>query len=658
MATEIAKAYVQIIPSAEGIGSGVQSVLSGSDVTSATKKAGSSMGSTLVKGIGTALVAGAATVTAAAAKLWSGINATAEVGDSIDKTSQKLQVTAEEYQTMAYAAEHCGFSTSVLTTAQKNLSSTDFTGSIYDAIGYVQSLGTEEERTAAAVELFGTKAAQQMQPLINGTESIDEYSQALSDLGGMMSNEAVANSAAFEDALTDMNSAMTGRKNTVVADMMPACTDIINGFAMIASGQEGGEDKLASGIENLANGIVAAVPTIIKTLAKLAPKLLNVGVNVAKSIIQGLTTQGPALMTKAQELFQKGLDIITTNLPKVVSMGMSILTQLISGIASALPNLVSCASQIITSLTDSIFQALPSLIEALPDMFLSIMAAVMESLPILIDTVTSMVNSLVDNLPSIIQSIVSALPGLISGIINNLIKYSPKIVTAGVKLFVSLVKAMPEIVITIVKSIPDIITGIVSGLKEAWPDIKAAGVDLLVTLKDGLSDAIPKLKSAVSDIADSVKDWFSNGFEKIKDIGADIITGLWNGINDKVQWLKDKISSFTSSVLDSIKSFFKIGSPSKLMADEVGKWIPEGIAVGIDANTDSLMDSVNYMDDKLMNASMSLKGYELASTSDISDSDTQSNLEELMYQAFSAALDNHKISFNNRELGRLVKSYA
>ena len=79
---------------------------------------------------------------------------------------------------------------------------------------------------------------------------------------------------------------------------------------------------------------------------------------------------------------------------------------------------------------------------------------------------------------------------------------------------------------------------------------------------------------------------------KIKSVGSDIVSGLWNGINDKVSWLKDKISGFVGNVTDWLKDFFEIGSPSKLMADEVGKWLPEGIAVGISDNAKSVLGAM------------------------------------------------------------------
>ncbi len=106
-----------------------------------------------------------------------------------------------------------------------------------------------------------------------------------------------------------------------------------------------------------------------------------------------------------------------------------------------------------------------------------------------------------------------------------------------------------------------------------------------ISLKDKAVSAGKKLVNGIVDTVKSLP-------EKIKSIGSDIVRGLWNGINDMASWIGEKIKGFGEGVLGGIKSFFGINSPSKVMADEVGKWIPEGIAVGIDKNAKSVLSSM------------------------------------------------------------------
>lgn len=63
--------------------------------------------------------------------------------------------------------------------------------------------------------------------------------------------------------------------------------------------------------------------------------------------------------------------------------------------------------------------------------------------------------------------------------------------------------------------------------------------------------------------------------------GKDVVRGLWNGISSMGGWLAGRVKSFVSNnVVSAAKSFLHIGSPSKLMASAIGRWIPAGIAQG------------------------------------------------------------------------------
>ena len=66
-------------------------------------------------------------------------------------------------------------------------------------------------------------------------------------------------------------------------------------------------------------------------------------------------------------------------------------------------------------------------------------------------------------------------------------------------------------------------------------------------------------------------------------IGRNIVHGIWNGITGAAGWLKNKITGFSNSIVGGFKSALGIHSPSRVMRDMVGRFIPKGISVGIDA---------------------------------------------------------------------------
>ena len=122
----------------------------------------------------------------------------------------------------------------------------------------------------------------------------------------------------------------------------------------------------------------------------------------------------------------------------------------------------------------------------------------------------------------------------------------------------------------------------------AWSNAKT----VFTNVKDKVVGAFSNLGSNLKSKFSSALDMAKAGFSKVTEIGKNIVEGLWNGIKSMGSWIKEKISGFGDSVLGALKDFFGINSPSKVFADEVGRWIPEGIAVGIDKNAKSVLSSM------------------------------------------------------------------
>jgi len=115
------------------------------------------------------------------------------------------------------------------------------------------------------------------------------------------------------------------------------------------------------------------------------------------------------------------------------------------------------------------------------------------------------------------------------------------------------------------------------------------------------------LKNAVVDRAVALLSWLGGlGGRAVRAVGnfhsllyskgQDVITGLWNGISSMGGWLWGRVTSFVKShVVDAASSFLHIGSPSKLMADEIGHWIPAGIAQGAEDNAGVVDNAMRNM---------------------------------------------------------------
>lgn len=222
------------------------------------------------KGAAKTVAVGAAAVGAAGAAVYGFTEKIASTGDVIDKQSQKLGVSAEQYQTLAYAAEHSGFSMSAFTAAQKKLLKTDPTANIYDELNALMAIEDPAKRSAAACEKFGIKAGREMAALLNGGGSLDDYRDSLDDLGGLMSNDMVANSAAFEDAVTDVKSAFAGAGTSLVTELMPYITELMNKISQLVS---------SGGLQKVVDTLKQWTPVIVGVTAALVAYKVAMGIS-------------------------------------------------------------------------------------------------------------------------------------------------------------------------------------------------------------------------------------------------------------------------------------------------------------------------------------------------------------------------------------------
>ena len=171
-----------------------------------------------------------------------------------------------------------------------------------------------------------------------------------------------------------------------------------------------------------------------------------------------------------------------------------------------------------------------------------------------------------------------------------------------------------------------------SDAKEKFNGVKDKVVSAFSNLKDKVSPLFSKAKDnatqtwstvkgsfekikngdivgAFNDMGSLLKGKFSSalttakqGFSKAGQIGKDLLTGLWNGISDKFGWLTGKIKGFAKNVTDKLKSFFGIKSPSRVFRDEIGKQLADGVAVGIDENTENVESAAEKMSKKVLDA--------------------------------------------------------
>lgn len=127
----------------------------------------------------------------------------------------------------------------------------------------------------------------------------------------------------------------------------------------------------------------------------------------------------------------------------------------------------------------------------------------------------------------------------------------------------------------------DLIPGIVVWIAGAVPAFLGWVGATAAKLPGALASVAQGVAEFMTRLPGRIVGWIGDLSGLLVDVGGDVIRGLWSGIEGAVGGLLDGIGDIAGSVLDGFKSAFGIGSPSRLMADQVGRWIPPGIAAGI-----------------------------------------------------------------------------
>ena len=125
-------------------------------------------------------------------------------------------------------------------------------------------------------------------------------------------------------------------------------------------------------------------------------------------------------------------------------------------------------------------------------------------------------------------------------------------------------------------------------------------------LSNAISGKISTVVSRVSQMGSSMVNAMSSIPNQFNSVGQNMMYGITNGISSKLSYVYDSIKNALSGMVSRAKSALGIHSPSKVMAKQIGKWIPLGVAGGIEDNASSITDVMTTISDRLGKFDMKL----------------------------------------------------
>jgi len=396
---------------------------------------------------------------------------------------------------------------------------------------------------------------------------------------------------------------------TAFADIVPQLIDqLVSGIPDMMDAGADIAEALINGASQILPRLITVIPTLITNfisgITRNLPKLIQAGITLLQSLLSGLISAIPQLVQAIPYIVTTLLTAITEQLPLIIEAGVTLVMSLIQGLTEALPLLISYIPMIIQSIVDTIMPLLPQILDAgvqilmsLIDGIISMIPQLIEYLPTIIQTICTVLTenlpqivemgimaliSLINGLVTAIPQLISYLPTIISTIVNVLTENFPLILQAGIQILMMLIQGLIQTIPELIKMLPQIIGTIIQVLTENLPKILQMGADILWELITGIGSLLGDLGEMMAEVGKAIIDAVIELPSEMLELGANIVEGIWNGISDGYDWICKKISGWVDNVVDFIMDAFGVNSPSKVMRDQVGKWLPEGIAVGFE----------------------------------------------------------------------------
>lgn len=168
--------------------------------------------------------------------------------------------------------------------------------------------------------------------------------------------------------------------------------------------------------------------------------------------------------------------------------------------------------------------------------------------------------------------------------------------------------AISGVVSTYIQNVRNTISTVLNAISGVWTSVWNSVSSFLGNIWHGITSAvsngIQNVSNTVGRIKSTVLGAVSGAGQWLYDTGRQIISGLINGIGGAFQWVRNTISNLGSSLVGWAKSVLGIHSPSRIFRDEVGKWIPAGMAQGIDKASGLVADSIDGLTDMVPTVSL------------------------------------------------------
>lgn len=585
MPSQVATAYVQIIPSAQGIGSGITQALGGD---AAATSAGNSIGSKLVgtiKGVIAAAGIGAAlgkalTEGAALEQSIGGVktlfkDSSSQVIANAEKAFQTAGVSANDYmeQVTSFSATLLqGLGEDTAAAAQvadkaivQMADNANKMGTSMESIQYAYQGFAKDNYTMLDNLKLGYGGTQsEMARLINDSgvlgDSVKVTAETVKDVPFDKIIEAIG---IIQDDLGITGTAAQEAATTLSGSMASVQAAFSNVLANLTLGRDVGPAL---------NGLATTITQFLT--ANLLPAIWNIMTALPGALVTFVQALGPQLMAGMQTLLTQIGVGATTTMPQLAQM-------FVTGFSTILPQVVSVGTEMVQNIGSGLVQGIPAfLAQALP-LLLQFTASLRANFGNIVDAGIELILNLVQGIANALPTLIEYVPQIVSNIAGLINDNAPKILAAGVQIIITLVKGLINAVPTIIANIPTIIKAIADTITAFnWINL---GATVVKAIGNGLLSMAGGLKNMMSSTLSGALDYIKSLPGQAIQWGKDMIQGFISGITNSIGGIVGAVKNVGST----IASYLHFSRPDVGPLRMYEQWMPDmmtGLAKGITDN--------------------------------------------------------------------------
>lgn len=456
-----------------------------------------------------------------------------------------------------------------------------------------------KEATAALVDL-GKQSIMgfaEQEQLIGGVDTlfkessaqVQQYANEAYKTAGLSANEYMETVTSFSASLLQSlggdTAAAAQKADQAITDMSDNANKLGTDMSSIQDAYQGFAKQNYTMLDNLKLGYGGTKQEMERLLAD-AEKFSGIKYDISSyadivDAIHVVQTEMGITGTTAKEA--------ATTIQGSASAMKSAWSNLLTGMSNESLNLDTLVQNVIDSVNTFADNLIPRLQIMLPRFVQGLTQLISDMIPYVAPALELLLPSLVEGVGGLVSGIVQALPAAVEAIsavvpmlVEQLTIMLPQVINSGVEIIAALAAGIGENLPELIPAAVDAVIEVAEGLAANIDKIIIAAGQLIVGLAQGLINAIPQLVRRLPEILVAIVSGLLKGLSAIGDVGVQLVQGLFNGIVNAGQWLYDKLRGWVSDVLGWVKNLFGINSPSKVFADEIGRFIPPGITVGVE----------------------------------------------------------------------------